>query len=115
METLNVILQVTGITTGRAATLLPSVLALSSMAIGWLSLRRRGWQITSRLIGAIIAVCIGLAGLGLSVIHLIRTEDSVLGNGSGRLGAIVAFVLALAGVTVSSIAMVRPNIRKGSD
>jgi len=104
---LNIILQVTGITSGRAAALLPAGLGLISVIIAWVALRRSRTYVGKGRLGAIIALCLALTDLLLSVLHLIRTSDNNIGTGSGKLGAIVALVLALIGIILSSVTFAR--------
>lgn len=104
---LNILLQVTGITSGRAAALIPAGLGLISVIIGWISLKRSKHQLGKGRSFAITALLFGVTDLVLSVLHLIRTSDSSIGTGSGKLGAIVAIVFGLIGITLGGITMSR--------
>jgi hypothetical protein len=104
---LNIMLQVTGITAGRAAALLPVVLGLIAVIVGWVALSRSKSRNGNGRLGAMIAAGLGVLDLILSLIHLNRTSDSNIGTGSGKLGAMVAIALGLLGLTLSGIAFVR--------
>lgn len=104
---LNTILQVTGITSGRAAALVPAGIGLIGMIIGWIALRRSRIHAGKGRPGAVIAVCLGVTDLILSILHLIRSSDNNFGTGSGKLGAIVALVFAVIGIFLGGIAMSR--------
>ena len=108
---LDIPLQVNGITSGRAAALLPAFLGLLSIIIGSVVLARSRGRIGYGRPGAITAVVLALIVIVLSVAHLISTRDSSFGTGSGRLGAIVALVLGLIGVVLGVQALAR--LRKG--
>jgi hypothetical protein len=97
-----IILQVTGITSGRAAALLPVGLGLISVIIGWIALSRSRAQIRNARSTSIIAFSLGLIATILSVLHLIRTSESTIGTGSGRLGAIVALVVGTIGIFLAA-------------
>jgi hypothetical protein len=104
---LNIMLQVTGLTSGRAAALVPAVLGLTGVIVGWVALSRSKSRNGNGRLGAMIAFGLCVVDLILSVIHLIRTSDSSIGTGSGKLGAIVAIGLGLLGLTLSGIAFLR--------
>jgi hypothetical protein len=101
------LLQVSGITSGRAAALLPAVLALISVVAGWVILARSRRRVGYWRPGAIAALAMGVISMALSGMHLVRTSSSSIGTGSGRLGAIVALVLGLIGIALSGLALVR--------
>ena|SRR5688572_2874842 len=103
----DILLQVYGLTPDRGAAILPAVLGLISVIAGWWALTRSKGRIGYRRRAAIASLIMGLIGMTLSGMHLIRTADSSIGTGSGRLGAIVAFVLALIGVGLGALALVR--------
>lgn len=111
---LDMLLQVTGITSGRAAALLPVALALISVAAAWVILARSRGRIGYGRPGAIAALTIGVISMVMSVMHLVRTSGSSIGTGSGRLGAIVAIFLGLVGIALSGLALVRSR-KKASD
>jgi hypothetical protein len=103
---LDMLLQVTGITPGRAAALLPVGLGLISLIIGWWALRStRG--IRNSKFGAITSLILSIISIVLSGTHLIRTTGSSIGTGSGRLGAFVALILGMIGIILGGIALVR--------
>ena len=103
---LDLFLQVRGVTPGRAATILPAVLGLISVVIGWLALARSSGHIGSRRLKAIVAVVLGLTGVVISGLHLARVTSGI-GTGSGQLGAIVALMLALIGVVLGGLTLAR--------
>lgn len=111
---LDMLLQVTGITPGRATALVPVGLALVSMIAGWVFLVRSKGRVGNGRLGATVALAIGAISLVLSAMHLVRTSDTSIGTGSGRLGAIVAFFLGLAGILLNGLAVVRSR-KKTSD
>ena len=99
-------LQVSGITLGRAAALLPAVVGLISVVIGWLALARSAGRIGSGRLKAIVALVMGLIDMVLSGLHLARATGGI-GTGSGRLGAIVALVVGLIGMILGGLALAR--------
>jgi Family of unknown function (DUF6223) len=103
---IDLILQISGITPGRAATILPAMLGLLSITIGWLAHSRLGIRYGSRRIKAIVALVAGLIGIVLSGIHLAQASGA-FGTGSGRLGAIVALVLGIIGIALSGRILAR--------
>jgi uncharacterized membrane protein len=112
---LDLFLQVSGITPGRAAALLPAVVGLISVVIGKLALARSAGRVGSGRLKAIVALVIGLIGMVLSGLHLARATGAI-GTGSGKLGAIVALVLGLIGMVIGGLALARSRrIAKGSN
>jgi hypothetical protein len=99
----DLLLQVRGITSGRAAALVPAVLGLLSVGIGWWTLARRS-SLVRRL--GILSLVLGLTSMVLSGMHLARATGAI-GTGSGRLGAIVALVLGLIGTVLGWLALAR--------
>src|SRR6187402_491028 len=93
----DVLLQVSGMTPGRAAALVPVVAGLISVIIGSLALSRSANRIGSVPFKSMVALVLGLIGIILSVLHLARATGAI-GTGGGRLGAIVALVLGLIGI-----------------
>jgi hypothetical protein len=89
---------VTGITTGRAKSIVAGVVGLISIVIGWRAKARSAKQ------GAKVALAFGIIGIVLSVVHLSTSAGAVFGSGSGKAGAIVALLLALIGVTLGMLA-----------
>lgn len=80
---------VTGITSGRAKSLVGGVFGLASFIIGWKAkARKRRWVITALTLG-VIAILLG-------VIHLVNVTGG-FGTGGGKAGAIVAVALGLVG------------------
>jgi hypothetical protein len=103
---IDLLLQVRGITPGRAAALVPGVLGLLSVATGWWALARSTARIDRRRFATIVSLILALTGIILSAAHLTRATGD-FGTGSGKLGAIVALVLGLAGLVLSGIALTR--------
>jgi hypothetical protein len=97
---------VTGITTGRARSLVGVVLGLVSLIIGLRVKRRsadgagniRKWRITALALGSVAVI--------LSIIHL-TTLSGGFGTGGGKAGAIVAFVLGIIGMCLGGFALLR--------
>ena len=110
---LDVLLQVSGMTPGRAAALLPVVLGLFSVIIGWKTLRSRSIRVT-RPPGAIITLGSATLSVILSGLHLFRTAGSAIGTGSGRLGAIVALVSGVIGLVLGALALARAKRKVSS-
>ncbi len=100
----DLLLQVSGITPGRAAALLPVVIGLISVIIGRWALARSAGRIVPVWLRAIVALVLGVTCIILSVLHLTRATGGI-GTGSGRLGAIVALILGLIGVILGGLAL----------
>lgn len=107
------LLQVRGITPGRAAAIVSAVVGLISVVVGWWALARSGGYSGSRRLKALVALGVGLIGIILSALHLARATGGI-GTGSGRLGAIVALVMGLIGMVLGGRALVRSR-RMGMD
>ncbi|WP_123846922.1 DUF6223 family protein [Chitinophaga lutea] len=103
---------VTGITAGRARSLVGAVIALASLVMGWRVKARskaaghsgagNGGSLRTQ---AIIALLLGGIAIILSVVHLGASAGAVYGSGSGKAGAIVALVLGLAGAALSGLSL----------
>jgi hypothetical protein len=102
----SLLLQVSGLTPGRAAAIVPAVLGLISVVIGWSALARSSGRVKAGRRKAIIALVLGLTDIFLSSLHLARITGGI-GTGSGKLGAIVATVLGLIGIALGALAMAR--------
>jgi FtsH-binding integral membrane protein len=102
----DLLFQVSGMTPGRAATILPAVMGLISLIVGWLAFARSAGNTRSRQIMAIVALVLGLIDLYFSGVHLARATGGI-GTGSGRLGAIVALILGLTGLVLGGLAFAR--------
>ena len=98
---------VTGITAGRARSIVTAVAGLISLVIGWRAKTRSNAGTGSGRSGAIAALVLGAICVIASIIHLI-TATSAFGTGSGKAGAIVAFVLGMTGIIFSGLAL-RPK------
>lgn len=108
---LGILTQVTGITSGRAAALIPAALGMISVILGLMSLKRSRNKSHNGRLGVISAFALGSVGAILSISHLMRSSENEFGTGSGKLGAIVALILSLIGVTVSTITVKRSRKR----
>jgi Family of unknown function (DUF6223) len=96
---------VTGITTGRATSLVGTAVGLISLIIGWRAkLRSKGGTGSGRT-GAIVALVLGLISIVLSVVHLSTSYSAALGTGSGKAGAFVALLLGLIGMTLGGLTL----------
>ena len=100
------LLQVKGMTPARGAMILPAVLGLTSLIIGWLALARSSGRIGSRRSVVILALVFAVISVVLSGLHLVFAPGDI-GTGSGRLGAIVAQVLGLIGIVLCGLALAR--------
>lgn len=96
---------VTGITTGRAKSLVGTVMGLMSLIIGWRAKLISSKGIGSGRTGAVMALVLGLTGIVFSVLHLCNSAGAVFGSGSGKAGAIVAILLGLIGMTLGGLAL----------
>jgi hypothetical protein len=94
----------TGITTGRARSLVGGVLGLISLVIGWRAKARSAKEPGSGRSWSIAALGLGFISIILSVVHLATTIGG-FGTGGGRAGAIVALVLGLTGVALGGLAL----------
>jgi TRAP-type mannitol/chloroaromatic compound transport system permease large subunit len=103
---IDLILQVSGLTPGRAATLPAMVMGLVSLIIGWWALARSSARVDRRRIATILSIVLALISIVLSAVHLGGATGEI-GTGSGKLGAIVALVLAFTGLALSGIALTR--------
>ncbi|HWV29010.1 MAG TPA: DUF6223 family protein [Dyadobacter sp.] len=92
---------VTGITAGRARSLIGGAIALVSLIVGWRA--NKGNKRTQ----AIIALSLAGGAIILSIIHLNTSAGAVFGSGSGKAGAIVALVLALIGGSLGGLSFRR--------
>jgi len=91
---------VTGLTAGRARSLVGGVVALISLIIGWRAKARSAHGAGVRHSWVITALVLGLIAIVLSVVHL-GTTPGGFGTGGGKAGAIVALVLGLIGTILS--------------
>jgi hypothetical protein len=89
-----------GITKGRAASLVGGVAGLISLIIGGVALARsKRAHGDKRYQNA--AMLLGLVAIILSVVHLINSTG--IGTGGGRAGAIVALLLGLIGTSLGIV------------
>lgn len=65
---IDVYLQVSGITLGRAAAILPAVIGLLGIITGWWVLARPSHRISSNRLKAIMALAMGLICMALSAL-----------------------------------------------
>ena len=103
MDMQNFLLQVSGLTPGRAATILPAIMGLISVVIGWRALVRSSGRVGASRLMVILVLVLGLIDMVFSGLHLARATSG-FGTGSGKLGAIVAFVLGVIGVVLGVLA-----------
>jgi peptidoglycan/LPS O-acetylase OafA/YrhL len=94
---------VTGITSGRARSLIGVVLGIASVIVGWSSKRKTRRRSASALL-------LGIAAMIVSVAHLLNLTGD-FGTGGGKAGAIVALGLGTFGCVVSVVALLKQ--RKG--
>lgn len=99
---------VSGITAGRARSLVGGFIGLACLVLGWRA-RSRSSKGENTRGSAIPALALGIIGLVLSVVHLISTAGAVFGSGSGKAGSIVAIVLNLIGITFAALALKKGN------
>lgn len=91
---------VTGITSGRARSLVGGVLALTSVIVGW-RLRSRS---THNRTWSLSAFVLGIVAILVSVIHLANNTGG-FGTGGGKAGSIVAIALGLTGTFINGMAL----------
>ena len=101
---------VTGITTGRAKSLIGTAAALISLIVGWRAKLRSKKSNGDGRTGAIVALVLGLTGIILSIIHLSTSYGAAFGSGSGKAGALVALLLGLVGMILGGLAL-RPKMK----
>jgi hypothetical protein len=97
---------VTGITAGRARSLVGVALGLISLIIGLRVKRRLAVHGSSVRKWTIAALVLGLGAVILSLIHL-TTISGGFGTGGGKAGAIVALVFGLIGVCLGGVTLLR--------
>jgi hypothetical protein len=90
-------LAVTGVTAGRAQSLLGLAVGLISVIVGALARGRRG--------PATMALVAGLVGVVWSGVRV--ANGGPIGSGGGRLGAIVALAVAVLGALLGARALAR--------
>lgn len=105
----DLLLQVRGITPGRAAALVPLALGLISFIIALMAVRRFRSRANSARIMAIVALILALIDIVLSWSHLARVTGDI-GTGGGKLGAIVAMVFG--GIDMVLGALVLARVRR---
>jgi Family of unknown function (DUF6223) len=103
---INILLQVSGMTSGRAATILPMLLGLISVIIVFTTRYNLANQYIAKRNKALVAIVAGLISIVLAGIHLTQAQGA-FGTGSGKLGAIVALLLAGIGVMFGVIILSR--------
>ena len=96
---------VSGITSGRAKSLIGGVLGLVCIIVGWRAKNRSASGAEKPRTEATLAIILGLIGILLSIVHLSTSAGAVFGSGSGKAGAIVAIVLSLIGITLAGLAL----------
>jgi hypothetical protein len=111
MQTLDVLLQVSGLTPGRVAAIIPGILGLISVVLGWMALARSASRPGPARTKAIVALVLALTCVVLSGMHLVRTTGG-FGTGSGKAGAIVAMVIGTVGLVMGGRAWSRFRFNK---
>ncbi len=106
---LNILLQVQGITSGRAASLLPLLLGLLSIIIVVMDKKDAMNAMLSRQIKSISAIILGFIAVILSVRHLANSFSAELGTGSGKAGAVVSLELGLIGILLGILSLKKVN------
>jgi hypothetical protein len=99
-------LQVSGITPGRAASIISGVIGLISIIIGRLAIIRLATQAKTARVMSIIAIVAALTCIVLAVLQLARTTGG-FGTGKGRAGAIVAIVIGCIGLFLGAKALLQ--------
>lgn len=93
---------VSGITSGRAKSLIGVVLGVSSLIIGWrLKARSKNKESVSKS-WAVAGMLLGLAAVVLSVFHL-TANTGEFGTGGGKAGAILGLLVGVAGTALSGL------------
>lgn len=105
---------VSGITSGRAKSLIGGVLGLICIIVGWRSRIHSASGIEKSRTGATLAFILGFIGILLSIVHLSTSAGAVFGSGSGKAGAIVAIVLSLIGITLAGLALRNERRKNGT-
>jgi hypothetical protein len=100
---------VSGITAGRARSLIGGFIGLICLVISWRVKSRSAKGDTNVRAGALWALVLGAIGLALSVMHLSLTAGAVFGSGSGKAGAIVGVVLNAVGMILAALALKKEN------
>ncbi|MEJ7644581.1 MAG: DUF6223 family protein [Chryseolinea sp.] len=95
---------VSGLTPGRAKSLVGGVLGLLSLIIGWRTKVHAKSNTNGARTWPIAALVSGLAAVVFSVVHVTESAGG-FGTGGGKAGAIVAIVLGLTGAALSSLAI----------
>lgn len=89
----NILIQVQGITSGRAASLLPILFGLISIILGVIAKKNAMNTMLSKQNKTILAIILGFIAIILSIRHLANSFSAQLGTGSGKAGAFVALTL----------------------
>jgi heme/copper-type cytochrome/quinol oxidase subunit 3 len=94
---------VSGLTSGRAKSLIGVVIGLSSLVIGWRAKIRSRAKTNNARSWSIAGLVLGIVAIILSAIHLANNTGG-FGTGGGKAGAIVAIVLGVTGAVFSGLA-----------
>lgn len=100
---------VSGITAGRARSLVGGFIGVVCLVIGWRAKSLSSKGDTNVRTGALWALLLGSIGLALGVMHLSLTAGAVFGSGSGKAGAIVGVVLNAVGIVLAALALKKGN------
>lgn len=95
---------VTGLTAGRAKSLVGVAVGLISLIIGWRAKARLAHGAGIGQSWVITALVLGLIAIVLGVVHL-GTTPGGFGTGGGKAGSIVALVVGLTGTVLSGQAL----------
>jgi hypothetical protein len=91
---------VTGMTSGRARSLIGVGLALVSVVVGWRVKKRPG----NNRVWAFIALAAGILGMLVSIMQLAKNTGG-FGTGGGKAGAIVALILGTTGIFINGLTL----------
>jgi heme/copper-type cytochrome/quinol oxidase subunit 3 len=95
---------VSGMTSGRAKSLIGVALGVSSLIIGWRTKARSKNKVNVSKSWPIAGVILGSAGVGLSILHLTASTGG-FGTGGGKAGAIVGLLVGVCGGVFSVLAL----------
>ncbi|HEV8283641.1 MAG TPA: DUF6223 family protein [Chitinophagaceae bacterium] len=95
---------VTGLTAGRAKSLVGVFAGLISLIIGWRAKARSAHGAGIGKPWVITALVLGLLAIVLSVVHL-GTTPGGFGTGGGKAGSIVALAVGLIGTILSGLTL----------
>ncbi|MFD0750669.1 DUF6223 family protein [Mucilaginibacter calamicampi] len=100
---------VSGVTAGRARSLIGVFLGLVCLFLAWRAKIGSNKGNSNVRATATSALALGAIGLVLSILHFIITAGAVFGSGSGKAGAIVATIFCLVGMILSARVLKKNN------